>query len=53
MAYRITVKYQIGKNNTSADVLSQMPIQGILDKAEDLPIDQDHIEEGVYWISVP
>ena len=53
MSYRITIKYLIGKNNTSADALSRMPEKDTLDKGEDLPIDQEHLEEGVYCMSAP
>ena len=53
MAYRMTIKYLSGKQNTSADALSRMPVQDTLDNAENLPIDQDHLEEGVYCMSAP
>ena len=53
MAYRITIKYLIGKNNTSADALSWIPVKDMLDSAEDLAIDEVDLEEGVYCMSAP
>ena len=44
------VRYIIGRVNVTADALSRVPMDEIMDRSEKLKIEQDALEEGVYAV---
>ena len=44
------VRYVIGRVNVTADALSRVPMDEIMDRSEKLKIEQDALEEGVYAV---
>ena len=50
MNYRPIVRYVIGRVNVTADALSRVPMDEIMERSEKLKIEQDALEEGVYAV---